>query len=155
MFVYPTTLHYRAQLGLYTITGRWNAFSGECGRGVTTGGAAVSCRTTSSCRRRSRRCCAGDSNRCASAGGVVMLAGDAEVIAACWSWVRGEGLVGGVKNTSSSEVSPTGPTASGHLQSHFHTAARTRITSKRGMVRERRQLEENTAKRCKWVQVSK
>lgn len=139
LIVYPTTLHYGAQLGLYTITGRWNALSGECGRGVTTGGGAVSCRTTSACRRRSRRVCAGDSNRCASPARVVTLEMDAEMIPTSSSWVQGEGLVGGVKNTSSSEMLPTGPMASGHLQSHFHTATRTRFTSKRGMARDRRQ----------------
>ena len=123
----PTTLHYCAQAGLYTITGLWKAFSGECGRGLTTGGGAVSCRTTSACRRCSRRVCAGDSNRGASPARVVTLSEDAAIIPAPPSWVQGERHVGGVKNTSSSEMSPTGPMASGHLQSHFHTATRTRF----------------------------
>ena len=35
-------LDYGAQLGLYTLTGRWYAFNGPCGEGVTTGGGVVS-----------------------------------------------------------------------------------------------------------------
>ena len=49
-----STLHlqpYGAQIGLYTTTGRGYAFSGERGRGVTTGGGVVSRRTTSACLR--------------------------------------------------------------------------------------------------------
>lgn len=38
----PVVLDYGAQLGLYTLTGRWYAFNGPCGEGVTTGGEAVS-----------------------------------------------------------------------------------------------------------------
>ena len=121
---------------MYTITGRWNAFRGDCGRGLTTGGGEVSCRTTSACRRRSRRVYAGDSNRCASLARVVTLDVDAVMTPTPSSWVQGGGLVGGVKNTSSSEMLPTGPMASGHLHSHFHTATRTWLPSERGIARE-------------------
>ena len=58
------------------------------------------------------------------------------------------GLVGGVKNSSSPETSPAGPMTSGHLQSHFQTADRTRFTSKGGMVRGGWQQEQNAAE---WV----
>ena len=52
------------------------------------------------------------------------------------SSARSKGLVGGVKNSSSPEMSPVGPMASGHLQSHFQTAILTRFTSNGDMVRE-------------------
>ena len=58
--VHHTTSHYAAQFGLYTMTGRWYAFSGSFGRGVTSGDGVVSCRTTSACLRWSLRLCAGD-----------------------------------------------------------------------------------------------
>ena len=35
-------MNYGAQLGLYTLIGRWYAFSGPCGEGVTTGVGVVS-----------------------------------------------------------------------------------------------------------------
>jgi hypothetical protein len=71
---------------------------------------------------------------------------EAHLLPSSWTPSLGFGLVGGVKNSSSSEMSPTGPMASGHLQSHFQTATRTRLTSKRGMVRERRQVEQKVAR---------
>src|ERR1700738_960960 len=97
--------HYGAQLGLYTITGRWYAFSGACGRGFTTGGGVVSYRTTSACRRWSQHVCAGDSSRCASPAGVMRLEGDAEMPPTFWSPAPLKGLVGGVKNSSSLDMS--------------------------------------------------
>ena len=49
MFTKPCSitacLHYGAQLGLKTLTGRWYAFSGPCGEGGTIGAGDVSCRT--------------------------------------------------------------------------------------------------------------
>ena len=35
-------LNYEAQLGLYTLTGRWYAFRGPCGEGATIGAGVVS-----------------------------------------------------------------------------------------------------------------
>ena len=49
----------------------------------------------------------------------------------CW-----DGVVGGVKNSSSLEVSETEPIVSGHLQNHFQTAALTRLTWSDAMLRE-------------------
>ena len=154
--VHPKTSHYGAQVGLYTMTGRWNAFNGSCGRGLTTASGVVSCRTTSACRRRSRLVCAGDSNRCVSRARHVTVDVDVVVIASPSPCVQGVGLVGGVKNISSSETSPIDPMASGHLVSHFHTAARTRLTSKRGMARDKRQAEQRRGGGiAKWVEMSK
>jgi hypothetical protein len=73
------------------------------------------------------------------------MALDGEMWATSWT-APGTGDVGGVKNSSSSEMAPTGPIASGHLQSHFQTATRTRLTSKRAMVRERRGEVQNPPK---------
>ena len=120
-------LHYGAQLGLYTLIGSWYAFSGACGRGVTIGHGAVSCRTTSACRRLRRRVCAGDSSPCASLATTTLL--EAGMVLPSSSSAQGNGLVGGVKNSSSPELSPVGPMASGHLRSHLQTATRTRFTS--------------------------
>lgn len=87
MIVYHRTLRYGAQAGLYTITGRWNAFSGDCGRGFTSAVGVVSCRTTSACWRLSRRVCAGDINRCASQASNVSADVDVGTIQSPPSWV--------------------------------------------------------------------
>lgn len=55
-------------------------------------------------------------------------------LAECRSSAHHTGVVGGVKNSLSLELSSTGPMASGHLHYHFQTAALTLITSKRVMV---------------------
>ena len=119
-----------AQLGLKTFIGFWYAFSGAFEEGgMTTGGGVVSCRTTSAWRRLSRAVCAGDSNRGTSLAMPKTAGGGT-----CWSSPHRPGVVGGVKNSLSLELSSTGPMASGHLQSHFQTDALTRITSKGAMV---------------------
>ena len=51
--------------------------------------------------------------------------------------VQGGGDCGGVKNSSSLEVSWTGPMTSGHLQNHFQTAELTRVTFRGAMLGER------------------
>lgn len=113
--------HYGAQLGFYTIIGRWYAFRGLCGRGVANGDGDVSCRTTSACLRWSRRVYAGESSCCASPAVTMML--EEEMTPLSSSSAEGARLVGGVTNSSSPETSPIGPITSGHLQSHFHTIA--------------------------------
>lgn len=123
----PRCLHYGAQLGLYTLIGSWYAFSGGCGRGGTIGHGAVSWRTTSTCRRLRRRVCAGNSSPCASPATTKLVS--PEMVPASSSSAVGKGLVGGVKNSSSPELSPMGPMTSGHLRSHLQTADRTRFTS--------------------------
>jgi hypothetical protein len=120
---------YGAQLGLKTLIGFWYAFSGAFeGGGLTTGGGVVSCRTASACRRLSRAVCAGDSNRGTSLAMDMTAEGESGLLDTCWSSLHRPGVVGGVKNSLSLELSSTGPMASGHLQSHFHTAVLTRLT---------------------------
>ena len=52
----------------------------------------------------------------------------------CW-----EGVVGGMKNSSSLEDSSTGPMVFRHLQNHFQTAALTCLTCRDAMLREQKQ----------------
>ena len=54
----------------------------------------------------------------------------------CW-----EGVVGGVKNSSSLEESEIGPIVSGHLQNHFQTAALTCLSLIDAMLREKKVRE--------------
>ena len=98
-------LHYGAQLGLKTFTGRWDAFSGACGAGFTTGGGDVSWRTAAACRRRSRSACDGESRFCAPCMGDMQPVGDSVVTATRSCSEEGGGDVGGVKNSSSLDVS--------------------------------------------------
>lgn len=97
--------HYGAQLGLYTLIGRWYAFSGPCGEGATTGGGVVSCRTASACRRRSLPVCDGDRSFGTPCVGNTSVVGDLAIAATHCCWEACGGVVGGVKNSSSLEVS--------------------------------------------------
>lgn len=96
----------------------------------------VSCRTTSACRRRSRAVCAGESNLSAPLGGEMRVEGRCGMVATRGSSASCKGVVGGVKKSLSLELSSRGPIASGHLQSHLQTAARTCLTSTRAKLRE-------------------
>ena len=105
--------------------GRWYGNSGPRGEGVTTGGGVVSCKTAWACRRLRRALCAGDSDACATRLWGMEIADEPGT---CSATARREGDVGGVWNSSSLEVSWTGPMASGHLENHFQTAALMRAT---------------------------
>lgn len=104
---------------------------------MTTGVGVVSCRTASACRLRSLTVCDGDSSFGSPCAGDTNVAGDPTIAGTHSCWEVGGGDVGGVKNSSSSEVSSTGPMVSGHLQNHFQTAALTRVTWRDDMVREK------------------
>ena len=97
----------------------------------------MSCRSTSACRRLSRAVCAGDNNRGDSLAMDMSADEDSGLLGTWWSSTHRPGDVGGVKNSVSLELSSTGPMASGHLQSHFHTDELTRATSKGAMLRAR------------------
>jgi hypothetical protein len=68
------------------------------------------------------------------------------MLVTCWSCAPSSGDVGGVKNSMSLELSSTGPMTSGHLQSHFHTAVLTRLTSKGAMLRREKVVGEEESK---------
>ena len=101
----PSPFDYGAQLGLYTLIGRWYAFSGPCGQGATTGGGAVSCTTACACRRRSLPDCAGDRRIGTPLVGNTSVVDDLASGATHSWWEACGGDVGGVKNSSSLEVS--------------------------------------------------
>jgi hypothetical protein len=114
---------------------------------VTTGDGVVSCLTASTCRCLSRDVCAGESNLGVSPPMDMSARGGFGMLVTCWSCVPRCGDVGGVKNSLSLELSSTGPMTSGHLQSHFHTAVLTRVTSKGAMLRTLKVAEEEESKR--------
>lgn len=61
--------------------------------------------------------------------------GGSSLLFTCRTSTHRTGDVGGVNHSSSLERTSTGPMASGILQSHFQTAAVTRLTSGRAMLR--------------------
>ena len=64
----------------------------------------MSCQTASACRRRSRAVCDGDSSLGTPCVEDTDVVGDTAVTATQCCWEAGGGDVGGVKNSSSDEV---------------------------------------------------